>query len=300
MAQPRLRVFGWSLLEDDMATMVTLDVFSGRPNPTWQLTPDEERELNGRMTSMSTFTHQRPTGVVGGLGYRGFLITRHDLSFTSSGQVRVHEQIVDRGADVPNLVDHTQLDHFLLGTYRGTLQPDVLTHVQSSLRATQMFKLAPGATACPTCHAADAPTYSPNDWNNPSVQPRNNCYNYANDHATNTFAQPGRAHGHQTNIMDCAHVQPAAVADGLAVVPNFTAPLGAGAGWYVALVIWPNSDYHWYRQDKVGCWSHKPGQTAARNVDNAGHSIADPKTCDRGPYTVFCNYLVTKRGLTIA
>ena len=79
-----------------------------------------------------------------------------------------------------------------------------------------------------------------------------------------------------------------------------TAKLFAGKGWYVALVVWPGTDYHWYRQDKVGCWSHKPGQTAVRNVDNAGQPIADPKTCNRGPYTVFCSYMVTKRGLSIS
>jgi hypothetical protein len=284
-----------------MTTVITMDIFSGRSNPTWQLTDEEEKKLNDRVLSLTTMTHQRPSGVVGGLGYRGFAITRHDPAFAATGQVRVHESIVDRGADLPNLVDNTELEGFLLDTFRGHLEPDVLNHVRSSIRSSEIFKLsAEIAAACPPCHAADAPTYNPGAWNNPAVQPNNNCYNYANDHATNTFAQPGRAHGKQTSIMDCGHVQPAAVADGLAAAPNFTAPLAAGAGWYVALVIWPGSDYHWYRQDIVGCWSHKPGSTAARNVDNAGKQISDPKTCDRGPYTVFCDYMVTKRGLTIA
>jgi hypothetical protein len=85
----------------------------------------------------------------------------------------------------------------------------------------------------------------------------------------------------------------------LAPVANFNGTLAAGKGWYVALVIWPNSDYHWYRQDNVGCWSHKPGSTAVRNVDNAGNPITDPKTCNRGPYTVFCTYMVTNSGVHI-
>jgi hypothetical protein len=94
-------------------------------------------------------------------------------------------------------------------------------------------------------------------------------------------------------------VEPAAQADGLAPSPNFTTHLAAGHGWYVALVLWPGTDYHWYRQDKVGCWSHKPGQTAARNVDSSNHPISDPKTCNRGPYTVFCTYMITKAGVHI-
>jgi hypothetical protein len=283
-----------------MTTAVTLDVFSGRANPTWQLTDSEDKELNDRLSSLTKVTHQRPSGIVGGLGYRGFTITRHDSTFAAAGRLRIHEAIVDRGADVPNLVDDLKLEGFLLDTFRGPLESEVRNHVLSRLANPSPFGLTAGLAACPPCHAADAPAYNPSAWNNPAVQPHNNCYNYANDHATNTFAQPGRAHGAQATIMDCAHVQAGAVADGLAVASNFTAPLAAGAGWYVALVIWPNADYHWYRQDNVGCWSHKPGQTAARNVDNAGNSIGDPKACNRGPYTVFCNYMVTKRGLTIA
>ena len=99
--------------------------------------------------------------------------------------------------------------------------------------------------------------------------------------------------------MACPNVQAGAVADGLKPCPNFNAALKPGQGWYVALVIWPGTDYHWYRQDKVGCWSHKPGQTAARNVDNSGNSISDPKTCNRGPYITFCTYMVTNRSVVI-
>jgi hypothetical protein len=131
------------------------------------------------------------------------------------------------------------------------------------------------------------------------VQPYNNCYNYANDHITNTFAQPGRAHGKPITGLSCPGVEPSAHADGLANTPNFHAALPAGHGWYVALVIWPGQDYHWYRQDNVGCWSHKPGSTPARNVDNAGHAITDPRTCNRGPYTVFCDYMITSRRVVI-
>ena len=281
-----------------MTTIVTLDVFSGRQNPSLQLSDADEKELHDRLAAATTMTHQRPSGVVGGLGYRGFLISSHDATLTAAGQLRVHEGVVDRGISLANVIDNTEIERFLFSKFK--LVQDVHDHVQDSLTNAVQFGAGAAATACPTCRAADAPVYNPLPWNNPAVQPHNNCYNYANDHITNTFAQPGRAHGHQTNIMDCAHVQPAAVADGLHAAPNFAGPLAAGSGWYVALVIWPGADYHWYRQDKNGCWSHKPGQTAARNVDNAGHTIPDPQVCNRGPYTVFCSYMVTKRGLTIA
>jgi hypothetical protein len=99
--------------------------------------------------------------------------------------------------------------------------------------------------------------------------------------------------------LTCKSVEPAAVSDGLHPSANFTGTLGPGHGWYVALVIWPGVDYHWYRQDKVGCWSHKPGSTPARNTDDSGHAITDPKTCNRGPYTDFCTYMITTRKVHI-
>ncbi len=132
-----------------------------------------------------------------------------------------------------------------------------------------------------------------------SGSPKNNCYNYANDQATDTFAQPGRATGHMYTALNCPSVRAGATSDGLHACPNFAGTLGPGHGWYVALVIWPNVDYHWYRQDKVGCWSHKPGGTKARNTDNSGRPITDPRICNRGNYTVFCTYMITTRHVRI-
>lgn len=58
----------------------------------------------------------------------------------------------------------------------------------------------------------------------------------------------------------------------------------------MALVIAPNQDYHWYRQDRDGRWTHKPGRTSATNVDNSGQIITNPETANRGAYTQFGGY----------
>jgi hypothetical protein len=286
-----------------MTITVTLQVFSGLPNPVWHLTEKQEAELNEKLSSAQKLVDKRPSGAFGGLGYRGFSLARSAEDPHGPLAITAHEGILERGAAAPNLVDDVGLEKWLaeIGTPHV---PDVVReHVNAQLLQTsagESFKF-PITTvpACPTCHAADAPVYNPGPWNTPAVQPHNNCYNYANDRITNTFAQPGRATGHQATVMACPNVTAGATSDGLHAVPNFTGTLPPGKGWYVALVIWPNVDYHWYRQDKVGCWSHKPGQTAARNVDNAGHAISDPKTCNRGPYTIFCTYMVTNRGVHI-
>ena len=68
----------------------------------------------------------------------------------------------------------------------------------------------------------------------------------------------------------------------------------------VALVVAPGLDFHWYRLDDNGKWSHKPGNTKATNLDNLGNIIDDPRTADRGPYTQFCGcFCVCKCSYTI-
>ena len=64
-------------------------------------------------------------------------------------------------------------------------------------------------------------------------------------------------------------------------------------GHYVALLIWPNSNFHWIRKDKNNYWSHKPGGTSVRNVDNNGEKITDPSKSDFSPWTDFCGYMQT-------
>jgi hypothetical protein len=283
-----------------MTSRLTLEVFSGRPNPTWLLSEQEEQQLAERLEALNEPTDRRPSGSYGGLGYRGFSISRDLLHPQGPLSLLIHEGIVDHQFGGSNMVADSGLESWLAEIGRSHVPDVVQEHVRASIAQGTTFHLPTKQPAnCPPCHAADAPPYNPGAWNIPTVQPFNNCYNYANNQATNTFAQPGRATGHMYTALTCASVQPAAQSDGLVPAANFSGPLASGKGWYVALVIWPNADYHWYRQDKVGCWSHKPGSTIVRNVDNAGQQITDPRTCNRGPYTIFCTYMVTNRGVHI-
>jgi hypothetical protein len=292
-----------------MSVTVTLDVFSGRPNPSWILEDEEALQLLDHIHSIEPRSPLKTPGSGGQLGYRGFSL--HSTAVSPFGQLRlqVHQGIIDPGPGDLSLVDENlEIEKALLKSAGTRLDPAVAKHVEEALaggskvalEGRPLIVLPLPATCQPK--AVDAPPYNPGKWNIPTVQPYNNCYNYANDLITNTFAQPGRAHGKMYKALACnggPGVEPAAVADGLNAVANFNAHLAKGQGWYVALVIWPGVDYHWYRQDSNGCWSHKPGSTAARNVDNSGHIITDPKTCNRGSYTVFCTYMVTHRGVVI-
>ncbi len=136
------------------------------------------------------------------------------------------------------------------------------------------------------------PSYTPSFWNDGGViHYNNNCYNYANNKRTDTFAQPGRAAGAKYTSIQCANVRAAAVADGVIVCPAGGCPKGTTSEEdTLALVVGPGWDYHWYRQDVTGMWSHKPGGTSATNLDNSDNPITSPATADRGWYTDFCGY----------
>jgi hypothetical protein len=133
------------------------------------------------------------------------------------------------------------------------------------------------------------PTFTPGFWNDAGqVQFHNNCYNYSNNHRTDTFAQPGRRAGAMYGSLTCAAVLAAATADGIPRLP--ASGVCSGGRDKIALVVGPGYDYHWYRQDANGMWTHKPGGTQATNLDNSGHTISNPETADRGLYTDFCGY----------
>jgi hypothetical protein len=269
-----------------------LDVFSGRPNPVWRL----DNDLLGQVEmAIDGVGFSEPPD---GLGYRGVKIVESD---TVLDEFFTTADALGQFTEVATISGNADLERTLLESARsaGAIDEDLFGFISD--RVSALSETSSGAEAispnCPPCGGADAPSYDPAYWNDPARQPLNNCYNYANNQATNTFAQPGRGSGTIFPTLDCDGVRGAAERDGLVTTDTFQA---SRAGWYVALVIWPGQDYHWYRQDDVGCWSHKPGRTRARNVDNSGNEITDPKTCDRGPYSIFCTYMVTNTGVTIS
>ena len=62
---------------------------------------------------------------------------------------------------------------------------------------------------------------------------------------------------------------------------------------YSAIEI-PDMDYHWYRQNPDGTWSHKPGPSLVTNKDESRNIIYDPQICNRNDgttnYSEFVGY----------
>ena len=283
-----------------MSVKIMLMVFSGRENPQWELSADQIGMLRDKLNGMRGTTMERPDGMLGGLGYQGFsLECSQELELEPS--IFVHSNIVDLGPNSVALRDSgNSLEGWLLDTAGSAVEPKVRRYVQDQLGLPPAYAGA-GAARTPRARGLEVPRYEPSIWNNdPTIRLSNNCYNYANNKLTNTFAQPGRASGSTlARPLTSTAVARGAIADGLEALANPEGWQGTPAeGHWVALVLSSDiDDYHWYRLDDVNArWSHKPGPTAARDVDGSLAQIADPRTCDRRPYAEFVGFFQTWPG----
>jgi hypothetical protein len=75
----------------------------------------------------------------------------------------------------------------------------------------------------------------------------------------------------------------------------------------IALVVHPGEDYHFYRQDSDGWWSHKDGSNTVKRFDAEGVPIWNPQTAARNyrgngsilNYKDFCGFYCVPRRKTI-
>lgn len=168
-----------------MSVTVTLHVFSGRTDPAWELTDDQVTELADRLSRISKTTFLKPPGIAGPLGYRGFTITSvREKAFEPV--MYVHAGIVDSSRFGVNLsTDTPDLEDWLLSTGGTAVESSIQQYVTQQFIGGKTMGLGGEPSILLV------PPFNPAKWNNdPSVMGRNNCYNYANDKITNTFAQP--------------------------------------------------------------------------------------------------------------
>ena len=152
--------------------------------------------------------------------------------------------------------------------------------------------------------------YNPSLWNYYPIQYNTNCYSYALntqldfDGYLNSL-QPGASSYFQTvngnyitplyqNLITAEGKKLLINVNADAITAGFTfkevsrTEMCSNGTYKVALVVAPytgdenyRADYHWYRQNPDGTWSHKPGGRTVRNVDNSEVIIWDPTSADR-------------------
>lgn len=308
---------------------VELDIFSGNPNPRWTLTPKEENELIARVMAEPSLTS--PPKSAGGLGYRGFTIsTDNEAKRTLEKSGLPSRFYIESKENVDAelaLINSTKAEKMTADEVRQVALDSIKktnqvwseywkTHPTNESFASDRISSEgyepsdlkpdiPLDTAPPAENAVSAcgPVLVSSDtdfsfWNDAYSITRNNCYNFASGYRSHTFAQPGRKSGVAlTSLANCGSsvgsVSYCASFDG------FSTTCYTGNQFYACLVLWANNDFHWYRLCANSHWCHKPGGTAARNYDDSGFLIADPATCNRGPYTLVCSYRYFPYGWTV-
>lgn len=302
---------------------VEIDLFSGRPNPVWIITDTAETDrFLGAVAEAQGAVAKQGAGFTG-LGFREVRVdlisddeprkrrvpAQFALASTAAKDLKASGALARQLIQSMPIRSNIQLLEHAITPLNAKLRDGILERLAKYLGdppRVRRPKPSPPSSPLRTTIKDDKCTkceyevsqFNPGFWNVPTVQPYNNCYNYARNWRTNTFAQPGRAHGAQTGVMACNTVTTAAMADGL--VKRCTClPTSEWPRRLMALVIDPGYDYHWYRHQRGGFWGHKPGSTAAKNTDNSGVVITNPETCNRGGYTDFCGYFYAGRSVVI-
>lgn len=288
-----------------MALRIKIDIFSGRENPVIELTGREAQEAIERLQP----TRKIEKGEMGlppgpTLGYRGLIIEQTNEPVKGLPKVFRFAHGSMFGPRLAHRATDEAFEDFICGS-TGPIRKLELgekfpVFVKREIKRFQEVRanwpwereiIWPLKNPC-QC----APLYEPNWWNDGGQrQFNNNCYNYATNYRTDTFAQPGKAAGAMYAALTCASVKPAAVKDELIDSPaaDNKCPM---EGHLVALVVAPGWDFHWYRKGRNAFWSHKPGGTPVTNLDNGGVTIPDPRIANRGPYTDFCTFMVVMHG----
>jgi len=253
-----------------------------------------ESKLRLNPGSKSEFEKVAPLSRV--LGYRGFVVSC------------LNDR---RGRLIANL---PHFEVFLASAARPYLRPSVQEHIMKTIPHPQVLStdpdydvtwlVGPSTAAQKALDQCDQlpvvgpnlpPVYDPDTDDDGCFtihQMDNNCYNYGTDIATDTFAQPGRGSGAKWQENTCEEMTRAAESDGAMYFGQDLPANQPNLGHFVALFIWPDTNFHWIRRDNASYWSHKPGGTPVRNTDNSGDLITDPRQSDFSPWTQFCSFFI--------
>jgi len=166
------------------------------------------------------------------------------------------------------------------------------------------------------------PEYDPGIYNfNKFIRISHNCFAYAMNVLDSLkikgckekndchFHAPGIRTGHTpVDKKSCSEIVSRTMADVKGYLTNFPTPCNPGYS-KVGIVVDEVNDFHYYRQDSNGWWSHKPGGRAVTNKDAVGARIYRPDLASRYyppdsnndsglNYNSFCSYICVPRKTT--
>lgn len=201
---------------------IELDIFSGRPNPVWSLDGAQEQELLGRLEAERA-SNPGQRGAPDRLGYRGYLLRPQSQAalsaFASMGldsEYRLFSLAV--GVSEQEAQAHAEAQSWLTATAytAGVLTEEpVLEEAQAVIEAIAASSDpdSPDSEVLACSYFFTSSTdYS--FWNASAHRRKNNCYNYASNWRTGTFAQPGRGSSYYPDLTKIGNLNEAAKRDG--------------------------------------------------------------------------------------
>jgi hypothetical protein len=162
------------------------------------------------------------------------------------------------------------------------------------------------------------PKYEPNKWNTKYIRKTHNCYSYALNIIDKSRGEACKKYEKKTGLSECykLHTHPGQYAGYIDEFtgeklnktkllrrimrdnPNIiklTKKQECPDNYYKIAVIVSKcgTDYHFFRQDNNGLWSHKNGCDNATNKDDKGQLITDPEKAhlSNSESIIFCGYL---------
>lgn len=275
---------------------VEIDFYAGAPNPRWELSPAEARELSQHTRRLAK-RDRDPAYLEPNSGYGGVIL--HIAGETGPGRYLTifGEHVFDSASDSVLLDPGRTLERTLYDA-----APPAALELIDKLRFEQaivavnenMTVLGALPGAVPNC--PDAPAFleapPPVPWNTSPGRDDNNCYNYANDVFSNIDdALPGGVLRHQWTE---SQMHDLLTADGLVPVTPDRKQLPAGCDRHdrahlIAVSLRRKrgtrlengvqvdnfKDFHCFRLDQGGVWSHKDGRKKATNLDNRNRKLRD-------------------------
>ena len=189
-----------------------------------------EKDANRLLERLSGKALAEAEAVDGVLGFRGLVVSAQSdeqLPEGMSATFRIGGLLpADYAESALRALTGDESDdavHWLLSTGQHAIKEDIFAYLEDTLEMRkQSFEIEPPTekaleekiwkeeaklVAKAVCIIQNT-AYNPGFWNAPAVIGKNNCYNYAMNSRSDTFAQPGRLSGHPNNIMACVNAPP--------------------------------------------------------------------------------------------